>query len=121
MAQVQCNTRRIQYFMFLSRKHYWDLIFLNNGYLKEISTHPKDVGYIPCFLNILFLVVAYLKLLKSFFNKDICSVLLSCMILYFFLHSMKIAMVSYSLSFFIFIIFLLQIITSKTYVLHAND
>ena len=38
-------------------------------------------------------VVAYLKLLKSFFNKDICSVLLSCMILYFFLHSMKIAMV----------------------------
>ena len=95
--------------------------FLNNGYLKEISTHPKDVGYIPCFLNILFLVVAYLKLLKSFFNKDICSVLLSCMILYFFLHSMKIAMVSYSLSFFIFIIFLLQIITSKTYVLHAND
>lgn len=95
--------------------------FLNNGYLKEISTHPKDVGYIPCFLNILFLVVAYLKLLKSFFCKNNYGVLLSCMILYFFLHSMKIAMVSYSLSFFIFIIFLLQIITSKTYVLHAND
>ena len=95
--------------------------FLNNGYLKEISTHPKDVGYIPCILNILFLLVACFKLLKSFFCKDIYHVLLLCMILYFFLHSMKIAMISYSLSFFIFRIFLLQIISSKTYMLHKND
>lgn len=94
--------------------------FLNNAYLKEISTHPKDVGYIPCFLNILFLVVAYVKLLKKFFSRDMYCVLLACMILYFFLHSMKIAMVAYSLSFLMLIIFLLQIVTPKS-TFHAND
>lgn len=95
--------------------------FLNNGYLAEFSTHPKDVGYIPCFLNILFLVVAYMKLFKNFLCKDIYCVLLSCMILYFFLHSMKVAMVSYSLSFLMLIIFLLQIVIPKPHVTHEND
>lgn len=95
--------------------------FMSNGYLTEISTNPKDVGYIPCFLNILFLIVAYAKLLNKFFCKNTYYILLSCMILYFFLHSMKIAMVSYSLSFLMLIIFLLQIITPKPNVLHAND
>lgn len=94
--------------------------FMSNSYLKEISTHPKDVGYIPCFLNILFLSIAYLKLIKCFFTKDRYKILISCAILYFFLHSMKIAMVSYSLSFLMLIIFLLQIVSSKKFE-QSND
>lgn len=95
--------------------------FMSNSYLYEASTHPKDVGYIPCFLNLLFLSIAYLKLFKCFFTKDCYKVLMSCAILYFFLHSMKIAMVSYSLSFLMFIMFLLQIISSKDFKLYNND
>lgn len=95
--------------------------FMNNSYLRIISTDPKDVGYIPCVLNILFLAIAYLKLFKCFFTKSIYQVLISCAILYFFLHSIKIAMVSYSLSFLMLIIFLLQIISSKDFKLYNND
>lgn len=87
--------------------------FLSTAYITEITTQPKDVGYIPCFLNILFLTIAYYKLGKCFFTRNIYQVSLSCGILYFFLHSMKIAMVSYSLSFFIYIIFLLELLSSN--------
>lgn len=95
--------------------------FLDNGYLKDISTHPRDVGYISCFLNVLFLLVSYMKLFRNFFCKNIYCLLFSFAILYFFLHSMKIAMVSYSLSFLMFIIFLLQIVTPKSSMFHEDD
>lgn len=85
--------------------------FLNNQYLNEISTGGgRDVGYIPCILNILFLIVFVYKIVSSMFMNSF-NRLLGIAVLYFFLHSMKVAMVTYSLSFLVLMIFLITVTT----------
>ena len=84
--------------------------FLNINYVNS-STLAKymDVGYIPFILNILFLCFCLkdlINLFRSSKRRDMFVLLACC---YFFMHSAKVAMVAYSLSMLVFIIFILEI------------
>lgn len=83
--------------------------FLNLGYLQSSSLARKmDVGYIQFVTNGLFLFLCCRSLFRLFMSKsrrDLFVMLACC---YFFAHSAKVAMVTYSLSMLIFIIFLME-------------
>jgi len=81
--------------------------FMSNTYLHEISTNPRDVGFISFTLNIFFLLIVYFKTIKLILSKNKMKIAIGFSTLYFMLHSTKVAMVSYSLSFLIFMIFLI--------------
>lgn len=82
--------------------------FLNNRYLNEIKTVNNDVGYISFILNIIFLLLFVYRICKLIFSNKYYR-LLGISVLYFFLHSMKIAMVTYSLSFLMLMIFIVSV------------
>lgn len=83
--------------------------FLSNSYLYSLSeSNMRDVGYISFFLNIVFLILFIIKIGKFIISSKY-SKYVGLAILYFFLHSMKVAMVTYSLSVLMIMIFVLSI------------
>lgn len=68
-----------------------------------------DVGIINFLLNLLFMGICALKMFKLFVKKDTYSMSVFFFAAYFFLHSTKVAMMSYSLSMLIFVCFILTI------------
>ena len=81
--------------------------FMSTNYINEITNaERKDVGYLPFIINILFLLIFVLKQIKLFL-KDKFKRYIALGVIYFFLHSMKVAMVSYTLSFLMLMIFVL--------------
>ncbi|MBQ0142282.1 MAG: hypothetical protein KBT06_05710 [Prevotellaceae bacterium] len=84
--------------------------FFNLGYLSSgIDAQKMDVGYIPFVLNILFLAVCFIYMLKLFRTESKFKLALLISSVYFFAHSAKVAMVAYSLTMLMFIVFLLTI------------
>lgn len=86
--------------------------FFNLGYLNVGSEAARmDVGYIPFIMNILFLITCIYYMAKLFKSKSKfkLAVLLTCV--YFFAHSAKVAMVAYSLTMLIYMVFLAFIAT----------
>lgn len=86
--------------------------FFNLGYLNVGSEAARmDVGYVPFIMNILFLITCIYYMAKLFKSKSKfkLAVLLTCV--YFFAHSAKVAMVTYSLTMLIYVIFLAFITT----------
>jgi len=84
--------------------------FLSNDYLFETSSVLRDVGYIPFALNVIFLSIFSYKLFCVIvLSKSAWVKMVGISILYFFLHSMKIAMIAYSLSYLMFMSFLLTV------------
>ena len=81
---------------------------LNTDYVLSI-TSKRDIGFIMFFLNITFLIVFAIKTIKLILSKQPFIQLLGMSALYFFLHSMKVTMVAYSLSFLVFFIFILTV------------
>jgi hypothetical protein len=79
----------------------------------NMSQHSYNVGYIVFFLNIIFLSIFVYKIIKLLISKNINTLSIGLISLYFFLHSTKVAMVSYSLTLLIFIIFLLNTYSQK--------
>lgn len=86
---------------------------LNTDYVLQINTKMRDVGFIMFSLNITFLIILMRKIYKLIFSQSFMIQMIGLATLYFFLHSMKVAMVSYSLSFLTFFIFFLSIYSSK--------
>ena len=66
----------------------------------------EDVGYVICLLNILFLFGCYYRIYFILFKSRYTAIGLG--IFYFFLHSVKIGMPTLSLSYLVFIIFVLE-------------
>jgi hypothetical protein len=95
--------------------------FMQNDYLDAISSNSRDVGYISFILNIIFLLIFSYKIIRLIFTKNNMSSMVGIAILYFFLHSMKVAMVAYSLSFLMFAMFLLTIYDKTHKRLSFND
>lgn len=85
--------------------------FYNLGYVdwNNPEIRNSDVGIISFLLNLLFMAVCALKMLKLYTNKDTFSMSVFFFAAYFFLHSTKVAMVSYSLSMLIFVCFILTV------------
>lgn len=83
--------------------------FYNLSYINS-STAAKtmDVGWITFFLNGAFLLVCISRLVKLFKKKSPLAVAVLLFAVYFFTHSAKVAMVSYSLTMLIFVIFLIE-------------
>lgn len=81
--------------------------FLDLSYLENLQTKNYDVGYIIFALNISFLFVCYFKLFYILKNSKTRFV--GFAILFFFLHSAKLAMSTYLFTTLIFFIFLLHI------------
>lgn len=72
-----------------------------------------DVGYISFVLNIIFLLICIVKIGKLFIRRDSLSESIMLASVYFFCHSTKVAMVSYSLSMLVFLCFLLTVFTES--------
>ena len=70
-----------------------------------------DVGFINFALNLLFMGICAVKMFQLFWKKDRFSMALFFFAAYFFIHSTKVAMVSYSLSMLIFVCFILTLAT----------
>jgi len=91
------------------------LIGTNFYDLSYIDTYWNDpnprlnIGFITFLLNIMFLIIFIYKIFIININYYKEIPLIGLFILYFFLHSIKISMYAYSLSYFIFIIFLINI------------
>lgn len=91
--------------------------FFNLGYLKTYWNTPDpslNVGYINFILNLLFLFIFIYRIIVLNLRKNIEIRFVALFTLYFLLHSMKVAMVTYSLSYLIFVMFLLQILYNET-------
>ena len=85
--------------------------FLNMSYLDRGSltvSGNRDVGYINFILNVVFLLVCGYYMLRLFFSKDRYKMAVFLFAAYFFIHSTKVAMVSYSLTMLMFVIFLIS-------------
>lgn len=85
--------------------------FLNLSYLDRSTLSVsgyRDVGYINFITNILFLFVCGYYMVKLFFSKEYYKVAIFLFAAYFFVHSIKIAMVSYSLTMLMFVVFLIS-------------
>ena len=84
--------------------------YLSNSYINDVIKY-RDVGYLPFLLNISFLILFVYKICKVLLKYK-CYKFVGLSVLYFFIHSMKIAMVTYSLSFLMFMIFIVSVISS---------
>lgn len=89
--------------------------FMNNSYLQESLSNRRDVGYISFILNLIFLFFFIFNIFKALKSRTNEKRLIGIAALYFFLHSMKVAMVTYTLSMLIFIVFLLLVVNSIKY------
>lgn len=90
----------------------WGSNFLSTSFLLDSESHRRDVGYISFILNIFFLLVFVFKIIKSL-RLEMINKILGLAVLYFFLHSFKVAMVSYSLSMLTFMIFVVSISSQR--------
>lgn len=93
-------------------KTFWGSNFMSTDFLQESMSVRKDVGYLNCFLNIIFLFVFIFNIVRALNNKDNDVRLLGIASLYFFLHSFKVSMIAYTLSMLIFICFILFVVNS---------
>ncbi len=89
--------------------------FYNLDYVDWVNPEIRttDVGFVNFILNLIFMGICAVKMYKLFWKKDALSMAVFFFAAYFFLHSTKVAMVSYSLSMFIFVCFILSLATSK--------
>ena len=86
--------------------------FINNNYLNTISTTGRDVGYLPFLFNILFLIVYVIRMIKIIiFSNEFRYVGIAT--LYFFIHSMKTAMVTYTSPLLLLMMFMLFIVSQS--------
>ena len=93
---------------------FYDLSYLHT------TTKLYDVGYINFFFNLLFLVVFIYKIFRLNMAKNMNITWIGLFALYFFLHSLKLAMATYSLSYLLLIVFLINIYSSKMYSVVRN-
>lgn len=83
--------------------------FYNLSYIHNSSAaKTMDVGWITFFLNGAFLLLCMSRLIKLFLRKSPLSLAILLFAVYFFSHSAKVAMVSYSLTMLIFVVFLIE-------------
>lgn len=85
--------------------------FLNLSYLDRSTltvSEYRDVGYVNFFVNILFLFICGYYMVKLFFSRTQYKIAVFLFAAYFFVHSIKVAMVSYSLTMLMFVIFLMS-------------
>lgn len=89
--------------------------FMSNDYLFSYSSAGRrDVGYIQFFLNIVFLLLFIIRLIKVImFSRKYR--LIGIAILYFFVHSFKTAMVTYTSPQLLLMMFLLYVITNMSF------
>lgn len=83
--------------------NFYDLSYIknnNNGY---------DVGFINFALNLIFLTILSFKIVSLSMSKTVYYRAIGFFSLYFLIHSAKVAMVSYSLSFLTLVIFMVSI------------
>lgn len=92
---------------------------LSTSFLQDSELTRRDVGYVVFVLNILFLILFVYNIIKTL-KLNIYNKMIGLGILYFFLHSMKVAMVAYSLSMLTFMIFILSIV-SQTQILDEEQ
>lgn len=85
---------------------FFDLSYLNRSNLTIVSN--RDVGYINFIINIVFLLVCSYHMVRLFFSKNTYKTAVFLFAAYFFIHSTKVAMVSYSLTMLMFVIFLMS-------------
>lgn len=90
--------------------------FYNLDYVDWVNPEIRstDVGFINFILNLVFMGICAVKMFKLFWKKDSLSMALFFFAAYFFFHSTKVAMMSYSLSMLIFVCFILTLATKKT-------
>ena len=90
--------------------------FYNLDYIDWVNPEIRstDVGFINFALNLIFMGICAVKMFKLFWKKDSFSMALFFFAAYFFIHSTKVAMVSYSLSMLIFVCFILTLATKRT-------
>ena len=87
--------------------------FLNNSYLTDISSSGKrDVGYLSFFLNIVFLSLFIFRLGRTIIKSKQYR-LLGIAALYFFLHSMKTALVTYTNPLLLLMMFVLYVVEKR--------
>lgn len=91
----------------ISPKTLWGTSFLNLDYLK---TGSVDVGYLPCLFNALFLLGCLYRTVKLFKSESEFKLYLLLFVVYFLLHSTKVAMVTYSLTLLMFVVFVLEVV-----------
>lgn len=100
-------------------KTFFGTSFFNLGYIKTYWNPNPDsflnVGVLNFVLNLFFLILLIKKIIKLIFSIDFEVRLVGIFALYFFIHSMKIVMFTYSLSYLVFIIFILNIFTIKKF------
>ncbi|WP_417873922.1 hypothetical protein [Xanthomarina gelatinilytica] len=88
---------------------FYDLSYIDTYW--NVADKTKNVGYVMFFLNLGFLILFAVNLVKSIVRLKKRR-LLAIVPLYFLLHSTKIAMYSYSLSYLILIIFVIYILSN---------
>ncbi|WBX76163.1 hypothetical protein PG911_16245 [Tenacibaculum ovolyticum] len=88
---------------------FYDLSYINTYW--NTADKTQNVGYIMFFLNLSFLIIFVINQVKSLIELKKRR-LLAIIPLYFLFHSTKIAMYSYSLSYLIFIIFIIYILSN---------
>lgn len=87
--------------------------FFNLSYLHSAADAQRmDVGFIPFVLNIVFLGINFLCLIRLFGSNSKFKLVVLLFSTYFFAHSAKVAMVAYSLTMLMYIVFLLTIVTT---------
>ncbi|MDE5417226.1 hypothetical protein L3049_04320 [Labilibaculum sp. DW002] len=86
--------------------------FFNLEYLKTYWNEPDpsmNVGFINFFINLFFLSIFIYRIIVLNLRKSIETRYVGLFVLYFLLHSMKVTMVTYSLSYLLFVMFLIRI------------
>ncbi|MGE0078215.1 MAG: hypothetical protein AB7S48_10185 [Bacteroidales bacterium] len=99
--------------------------FFDISYAKHsgVISSENNVGFILFFLNIFFLILFIYQILYLLFSKTKYSFFVGLFASYFFIHSVKLTMTTYSLTFLIFVIFIVstfycEIKSTKSMVLH---
>lgn len=83
--------------------------FYNLSYIHSSrAAKTMDIGWITFFLNGAFLLLCLGRLIRLFVRKTPLTLAILLFAVYFFVHSTKVAMVSYSLTMLIFVIFLIE-------------
>ncbi|PKQ64411.1 hypothetical protein BZG02_06245 [Labilibaculum filiforme] len=97
--------------------------FFNLGYLKTYWNEPDpsmNVGFINFFINLFFLSIFVYRIIVLNLRRSIETRYVGLFVLYFFLHSMKVTMVTYSLSYLLFVMFLIRIFYFRKYYLDTK-